>query len=289
MRRRRNFGFSEIALTPSPNQVFHPRHPVPHEGRSRSSRTLERDAVDAAASARRSRRAGYSVSDRRTRKTTALKRLSAQGFGGTGTKPIERLFRRRRGRRSRVVLAPVAGVKSRGGFGGPTGCAKPFNPRGDGGKKELVTRESAKETVKTIRVRECRAISGASAVNTRAQLSLPSAYGAAGALGARYSPRPLSKGANVICNLGRNPCRGAKKHVSHRVAKATYSKKAFSTVIVRESGRSSIPEASAMESTGRGVLDTRFRGHDGGAWGALPLGRVVRGVGRKRTSGKRCY
>ena len=28
------------------------------------------------------------------------------------------------------------------------GCA--FNPRGDGGKKELVTEESAKETVKTI-------------------------------------------------------------------------------------------------------------------------------------------
>jgi len=49
-----------------------------------------------------------------------------------------------------VVLAPVAGVKSRGGFGGPTGRMKPFNPRGDGGKKELVTEESAKETVKTI-------------------------------------------------------------------------------------------------------------------------------------------
>jgi len=41
---------------------------------------------------------------------------------------------------------------------GPTGRVKPFNPRGDGGKKELVTGESAKETVKTIRVRECRVI-----------------------------------------------------------------------------------------------------------------------------------
>jgi hypothetical protein len=29
---------------------------------------------------------------------------------------------------------------------------------GDGGKKAPVTRESAKETVKTIRVRECRVI-----------------------------------------------------------------------------------------------------------------------------------
>jgi hypothetical protein len=57
-----------------------------------------------------------------------------------------------------VVLASVADVKSRGGFGGPTGRAKPFNPRDDGDKKELVAKESAKETVKTIRVRECRVI-----------------------------------------------------------------------------------------------------------------------------------
>jgi hypothetical protein len=33
---------------------------------------------------------------------------------------------------------------------GPTGCAMPFNPRGDGDKKELVAGESTKETVKTI-------------------------------------------------------------------------------------------------------------------------------------------
>jgi hypothetical protein len=33
---------------------------------------------------------------------------------------------------------------------GPTGCATPFNPRGDGDKKELVAGESTKETVKTI-------------------------------------------------------------------------------------------------------------------------------------------
>jgi hypothetical protein len=97
------------------------------------------------------------VSDHRARQTTALIRFR-KNFGGTGTKPVEQFLRRRRGRRSRVVLAPVAGVKSRGGFGGPTGRAKPFNPRGDGDKKELVTKESAKETVKTIRVRECRVI-----------------------------------------------------------------------------------------------------------------------------------
>ena len=49
-----------------------------------------------------------------------------------------------------MVLAPVAGVKSRGGFVGPTGRVKPFNPRDDGDKKELVAGESTKETVKTI-------------------------------------------------------------------------------------------------------------------------------------------
>ncbi len=54
------------------------------------------------------------------------------------------------GRRSRVVLTPVAGVKSRGGFVGPTGRVKPSNSRGDGDKKELVAGEITKETVKTI-------------------------------------------------------------------------------------------------------------------------------------------
>ena len=49
-----------------------------------------------------------------------------------------------------MVLAPVAGAKLAEASIGPTGCATPFNPRGDGDKKELVTGESAKETVKTI-------------------------------------------------------------------------------------------------------------------------------------------
>jgi hypothetical protein len=33
-----------------------------------------------------------------------------------------------------------------------------INPRDDGDKKEFVAGESTKETVKTIRVRECRAV-----------------------------------------------------------------------------------------------------------------------------------
>jgi hypothetical protein len=42
-----------------------------------------------------------------------------------------------------------------------------LNPRGDGGKKELVTGESTKETVKTI-AWGMPDVPGASAVNTRA-------------------------------------------------------------------------------------------------------------------------
>ena len=51
-----------------------------------------------------------------------------------------------------MVLASVADAKSCGGLIDPTGLSmKLFNPQGDGGKKELVAEESAKETVKTIR------------------------------------------------------------------------------------------------------------------------------------------
>jgi hypothetical protein len=41
--------------------------------------------------------------------------------------------------------------------------------------------------------------SGATAVNTRVHLSLPSAHEAAGALGTRYPPRPLYSWANDCC------------------------------------------------------------------------------------------
>ena len=75
-------------------------------------------------------------------------------------------------RRSRVVLASVADAKPCGGFGGSTGHAKPFNLQGDGGKKELVTEESAKETVPTI-AWGMPDVSGASAVNTGAHTQLP--------------------------------------------------------------------------------------------------------------------
>ena len=100
-------------------------------GGSRSSRTLEWDAVDANVSCVQLRSQGGSmrpVSD--------------------PSAPDER---HDRGRRSRVVLASVADAKSCGGLIDPTGLSmKPFNPQGDGGKKELVAGESTKEAVKTI-------------------------------------------------------------------------------------------------------------------------------------------
>jgi hypothetical protein len=66
------------------------RHPVPHEGRIAIVTDVGRDAVDAAAlGALSDRRAGFPVSDQ-----------GAQD---------ERRFC---GRQNRVVLAPVAGVKS---------------------------------------------------------------------------------------------------------------------------------------------------------------------------------
>ena len=48
-----------------------------------------------------------------------------------------------------MVLASVADAKSRGGAKRPNRVRGAFNPRDDGGKKELVTGESAEETVKT--------------------------------------------------------------------------------------------------------------------------------------------
>jgi len=55
--------------------------------------------------------------------------------------------------------------------------------------KSRFTRKSTKETVKTIRVRECRVISGATVV-TNSRVFYFSRE-AAGATGTRHSPRPL--------------------------------------------------------------------------------------------------
>ena len=49
---------------------------------------------------------------------------------------------------------------------------------------------------------------------------------------------------------------------------------AYSVVIVREGGRSSIPEAAVIEPISRGVLDTRLRGDD-----EIALHRHLRFIG----------
>jgi hypothetical protein len=91
----------------TPNQRYNLRVPSRQRGVSRSSRTLGWNAVDAGAlRARMFRRAGRSI-----------------GFVSGTSAQDERRFCVRR---SRVVLTPVAGAKSAGGFSfRPTGRDKP--------------------------------------------------------------------------------------------------------------------------------------------------------------------
>jgi len=89
-----------------------------------------RDAVDAAASgAHGNRRAGQQpVSDQAARGRTALRRFR-ESFGETGTKLVERLFRRR----ARTAKSCGPGTRCwcqvRGWRSGPTGRSDAFNPR----------------------------------------------------------------------------------------------------------------------------------------------------------------
>jgi hypothetical protein len=89
-----------------------------------------RDAVDAAASgAHGNCRAGEQpVSDQAARGRTALNRCR-ESFGGLVPGPPAGFCGDARGRRSRVVLAPVAGVKFVGGGAARPGAATPSNQR----------------------------------------------------------------------------------------------------------------------------------------------------------------
>jgi hypothetical protein len=104
------------------------------EGRyGRSSRNVRRGAMDAAASARRDRRAVFTVSGNRARKTNG-----AEAYGEVlwSWHPLLMPSRVEACRPNRVSDAP-------------------FNPRGDGGKKELVTGEITYKPQKPLRG-ECR-------------------------------------------------------------------------------------------------------------------------------------
>ena len=73
---------ANIPLTVGQIRTMTPRHPVPPEGRWRSSRTLGQVAVDAAASAReRDRRAVFRERTRRARRTALMRMAKPCGPG----------------------------------------------------------------------------------------------------------------------------------------------------------------------------------------------------------------
>jgi hypothetical protein len=84
-----------------------------------------------------------------------------------------------RGRRSRVVLTPRRRRQACGRY-----------PAGDGGKKARSPGRARSKPLKPLRA-GMPGDSGVTAVNTRVHLPLLCAHEAAGALGARHSPRPL--------------------------------------------------------------------------------------------------
>ena len=59
---------------------------------------------------------------------------------------------------------------------------------------------------------------------------------------------------------------------------------AHSVVIVREGGRSSIPEAAVIEPISRGVLDTRLRGYDAVVWRSIALAMTASQLGTTRNT-----
>jgi hypothetical protein len=85
----------------TPNHPYISRHPVPVEGRWPSSRTLGRDAVDAAVSG------AWSCSQ------GGLSSVSEHSVQTTGANARRSLWAKTGGcvRQNRVILAPVAGVK----------------------------------------------------------------------------------------------------------------------------------------------------------------------------------
>src|SRR3981189_2642014 len=97
-------------------------------------------------------------------------------------------------RRSRVVLTPRCWRQVRGGLVGPTGRGQSLNPLGDGGKKARSPGRARRKPLKPSRA-GMPGDSGVSVV-TNARVFY-STRAAAGALGARHSPRPLiSEGGN---------------------------------------------------------------------------------------------
>ncbi len=130
-----NFGISEIVLDGGVDTGIFRFGPVPQRGGSRSSRT----------------RGGMRWTRQRQARNWVLQgghfgaRERAQGNADDGAACV---------RRSRVVLASVAGVKGRRAG---VQIRTPETLKPDGDKNEFVTGESTKETVKPLRG-ECRVV-----------------------------------------------------------------------------------------------------------------------------------
>ena len=164
-----------------------------------------RDAVDAAASgAHGNRRAGEQpVSDEAARRRTALRRFR-ENFGGPVPGPSAGFFEDGRGRRSRVVLAPVAGVKSRGGDIGPTGRRMPSIREATVAKRNSSPGRARRKPLKPLR-REGRMI-GHTCGSRRVLFCCTRAMGASWHP-AFPAPSCFSRD-KVLAKLGRDRCRG---------------------------------------------------------------------------------
>jgi hypothetical protein len=175
----------------TPNHPYISRHPVPQEGRWPSSRTLGRDAVDAAALGAWwfSQGGLWSVSEHSVQTTGANARLSLVAKTGGCV------------RQKRVVPAPVAGVKLAEARR-PNRVQTSLQSVSDGDKTNSSPRRARHKPSN-----HCAGNVGMLRLYlyARVRFSLCTfAHETAGAASTRHSLRPLNSRANDFTNLGRN-------------------------------------------------------------------------------------
>jgi len=165
-----------------------------------------------------------------------------------------------RGRRSRVVLAPLCRrqVRKTPTRRADDGVNKAIGPRGERGRSRKTIAWGMPDD------------SGASAVNTGVHpFTTLCAHQAVGASSTRHPPRPLFQRA--IEFLPSSRAHRAAECESMFVMRMFVSPCAFhalSAVIVRLDRTIQYSGTPAMKRIGRGVLDARLHGHDSGGWGA---------------------
>jgi len=161
-----------LAKPKSPIQL--PPSRPPKRGVSRSSLNAGRGAVDAAVSGAQTSSQGglLSVRERRDGTQTTDAKAPFVRLWWVGIKSIEVLALACRVRPSRVVLAPVAGVTSAGGFAGPTGSGTIRRSADNGGYKEIRTPGRARSTPSN----HCAGKAGCSPLNLYARVRFFCAY-----------------------------------------------------------------------------------------------------------------